>query len=105
MKDKDFAIELIDRLNELLEYHSDVSRDISKLLLRARVKASEATVLHPTLQVPIGGGDGAGLGVLGLLNGIAGRITTEGPLKGMGLIAAVVEKDGSITKFMLTEGE
>lgn len=100
MKDKDFAVELLERLNELLDYSPATRQDISNLFKRS-VAASLSTVTHPTLQVPIG--PGAELSPVGLLNGIAGRITSRGPLRGMGLIAAVVEDDGSISKFVLTE--
>ncbi len=99
MKDKDFALEMIDRLNELLEYNEEVRADISEFY-RCVHESRPGTVTHPTLQVQLGTNH---LSFIGLLNGIAGKITKEGPLKGIGLIAAKFNDDDLIEKFVLTE--
>lgn len=99
MNDKDFAAEIVERLNKLLESHPEVRKDISALFCKY-VSASTETVLHPTLQVSVGGG--GMLGVLGLLNGVTGTVKYDETKRGYGLITSVTGDDGLIQHFEVT---
>ena len=68
ISDKDFAEELVNRLNKLIETNNDIRRDIFKLV-ENRVKTLYTTAIHERIQVIDNNGNYE-LGVLGLLNGI-----------------------------------
>lgn len=98
MTDKEFASELVDRLNKLLEDSQEVRDDLTRLF-EAKVDVSRTTALHPTIQVPMGT---LTLSVLGLLNGLAGVIKT-GRCQGQGHITALFDDEGVLDAFDLTE--
>ena len=98
--------DLIEFLNSLVKLDPVA---IGKLV-EARVPCNEELAQHPTVQVS-GHGEGEyssipegeyRVGILGILNGYAGTIE-EGPRKGWGSIAAVIEDDGHVSKFIRTD--
>lgn len=95
--DELFADELIRRLNALLGTHPDVGAVLGELV-EYRVPCSAAVVDHPTIQL---GGADATVGMLGILNGMTGVISS-GPRSGWGLITAAVEADGRVSRFLRT---
>lgn len=100
MTDKEFTIELARRLNAIIESDPDVRKDVSELL-KQRVLASEATVLHPTLQVS--SGVNATLSTIGLLSGIAGKLP-DGKFKDWSRLSARVDSNSElVVEFVLTE--
>jgi len=93
MKDKEFAEELVKRLNALLSAHEDIRVDISELL-KVSVPESAATLDHPSLVVGING-----LTTLGLLNGIVGEgslITANCDEEKETISSFEVEEDGRL---------
>lgn len=99
------AVELVNRLNAMIEAEPAVDVALG-LLLSARVQLpDEALRDHPTIQVgsikdgPVDSGP-IEVGFMGMLNGIVG-VLPEGKRAGWGYIAAVVEKDGHVSRFSL----
>ncbi len=83
----------LDALNSAL----DADRRAVSALFAIRVECNEALADHPTVQV--GGGT---VGALGLINGLFGTIPT-GPRAGWGYISAIMDADGALIRFELTE--
>ena len=99
MTDKEFATELARRLNAIIDSDPDIRKDVSELL-KQRVPASKATVLHPTLQVPLS--ENATLSTIGLLSGIAGKLP-DGKFKDWSLLSTKVDDKSEPGEFVLTE--
>ena len=91
---------LIERLNEITK----VDPEAMGRLIAARVPCNEELADHPTVQVRALKGEPPAVGVLGLLNGLVG-IIEDGPRKSYGLITAIVEDDGTCTRFRRTKEE
>lgn len=100
MEDGELADEIIRRLNALIEDQS-VRADV-EALIEHRVACSQATADHPSIQaVPAGDGSFL-LGLLGILNGLAGTIP-DGERAGWGLIAAEYDDGtGRLVRFRRT---
>ncbi|MCH8242880.1 MAG: hypothetical protein IH897_09745 [Planctomycetes bacterium] len=111
MKKKDIqntvlANEIISRLNEMISKDESVRQALS-LLTQYRVELpDEALRNHSTIQVGSVGSDehvgAVDLGFLGMLNGIVGVIP-DGERKGWGYVMAVVDRDGTIGRFVNTQ--
>ncbi len=101
MTNEELADILIERLNELTR-DLNIRMDVGSLI-EARVKVTQQTADHPTIQVtekgPLGPWE---LGVLGLLNGLCGAIP-DGPKKGYGYITAVIDDNGFLESFRRTD--
>ena len=92
--DLDLAIELIQRLNALIQV--DDVRDCLGRLLETRIPVSQVVAEHPTIQVV---GDPAHVGLLGLLNGLVGVLPN-----GLGYISASMDgESGALMHFQLTD--
>lgn len=89
---------LIKKLNNFLEYDT---KAISHLV-ETRISCNEKMAGHPDIQVQVRDLDLPMVGFLGILNGLVGSID-ESAKKGYGLISAVVEADGSVSKFERTK--
>ncbi len=88
MTDREFAIELVRRLNALLETDADYPgvRDLVTVMVERREPVSEAlTMGHPTIQARAKSNT---VGLLGLLNGICGVMPN-----GMGYVAGIFESE------------
>lgn len=70
-------------------------------LINHRVSCNNAMLMHPTLQCGVTI-DGGKIGMLGILNGYAGKFR-DGKYQGWGPIAAVMEKNGNVASFQYTE--
>lgn len=86
-------------LNEALELDRKAISD----LVNFRVSCNSSIDAHPTIQAgPDKPGGHSTVGMLGILNGMCGTI--DGPrLKGWGPISALLERDGTVAKFVRTE--
>lgn len=115
MTDRELAVEIVHRLNKLMEPVDDteeakkmadsVRRDIGRLL-ETRIACSNATSTHPTIQCVTDPADPTHFlfGALGLITAISGTIP-EGPRKGWGHIAAEFDDDGTtFLRFCITKG-
>lgn len=71
-------------------------------LIEHRVPCNDELAGHPTVQVHDDGINPTTVGLLGILNGLVGVIET-GPRKDWGFIAAVFEKDGTLSHFRRTD--
>lgn len=101
LKSEALADLLIQRLNEIAR----VDPDAMAALIKTRVPCNDAMLRHPTVQVArqVGASDDAfEVGFLGMLNGIIGVIE-DGPRKGWGHIAAVMDDDGTLLRFGRSE--
>lgn len=87
----DIRQQIIDSLNEFLQLDEPAIRAV----IGHRVPCNGAMANHPTIQVNAN----HEVGMLGLLNGIAG---CDG--RGHGWIAMVVEDDGTIVRFEMNRG-
>jgi hypothetical protein len=100
----------IDRAIEVLNRFLKTDPAACRTFIEQEVHVCKAMLDDPDIQVgvseieegPLKGGKIYRVRPLGLINGILGAIP-EGKFKGWGPICAVVEKDGSITKFARTE--
>lgn len=72
-------------------------------LIAIRVPCNAALAKHDTVQVHKDEKESKEhtIGLLGILNGYAGKFD-EGQFKGWGPIAALVEKDGQVSRFIKT---
>jgi hypothetical protein len=102
--DRELAQHIVNYLNELM----NLDKPAVGALIGNRVPCNEALADHPTCQVSSQNG-GCYVGLLGLLNGLCGKMD-EGPWKGGGLIAAEFEKlpdedkrYRSLTKFVVLD--
>jgi hypothetical protein len=100
MTNEELADEIIRRLNDLLK-DSTVRSNLTQLI-EQRVVCSPALNDHPTVQVNVDKDGTCTVGLLGMLNGLVGVIG-HGPRKEWGLIAAVLDDKGWITKFTRTD--
>jgi hypothetical protein len=87
----------IDDAIVLLNSALECDRSAVSALVAARVPCNRGLAGHPAIQSGLRGGSGYEVGILGVLNGFFG--TDE---RGWGPICAMVEADGSITKFERT---
>ena len=69
MDDKEFALELVARLNKLCA--DGAAKSAVLLLLNAKVDVGSTMDHHPTCHVSVGGR----MGPLGMMNGLVGRAT------------------------------
>ena len=90
---EEFAVELVRRLNWLCRQSSDIKSDINRLI-RNHVSCSQATAAHDAIMVVDGGDGGREFGVLGLLNGLAGKV--DG---GKRAVAAVYPDDQAAAEY------
>lgn len=76
------------------------------LLIAIRVPCNAHLAKHSKVQIHKAPHDPNQntIGLLGILNGYAGKYT-EGPFKGFGPIAALVEQSGSVSRFIKTSQE
>jgi len=89
--------EVIGFLNELTTLDPNMVTD----WINARVVCNKDIYEHPTVQCGTWNGKKK-VGALGILNGLFGSFD-EGPKKGWGVLAAVIEKDGLVCGFKRTE--
>src|SRR5687767_7124171 len=89
--------EAINILNRILDKDKEA---VSKLIIH-RVPCNRALADVETTQVRLEDDKSHTVSMLGVLNGIFGQVP-DGKYKGWGWITAVLEKDGTISKFMLT---
>jgi hypothetical protein len=100
MKDAEFADEVIRRLNRLVK-NDEVAADL-RALIAIKVKCSKSTQKHPLIQCSMNRRGKAQVGLLGMLNGIAGRVPT-GPRKGWGYVAAMLNDSDELLNFERTD--
>ena len=95
---KELATTLIVRLNQIAIHDSEAMGN----LIESRVACNEGLADHPSVQVQINDDKSPVVGMLGILNGLVGKIS-DGPKKGFGLITAVFDDSNKFVKFKLTE--
>lgn len=102
MNNADLADEIIARLNKLIE-DPKVRADVGKLI-ETRIRCSEETRNHPTIQAGWDDVEGSPphVGFLGVLNGLVGTIG-EGRLAKWGFISAVFDDDKNLERFRRTD--
>jgi hypothetical protein len=89
---------LADRIINALNDFVALDREALVKLLETRVPCNHALAGHPAVQVfKIAPGDPPTVGLLGILNGIAGV-----DFDGWGFIAASFDDDGHLVKFLRT---
>ena len=105
MTNQELANELIRRLNELI-VDPQVKSTVGSLI-ETRVKVpyrDHASIIVSINESPLEGADSASyeVGLLGLLNGVVGRIGGDGPHHAYGLITAQFDDDGFLEHFKRT---
>lgn len=96
MTDEELADAMIARLNDIVI----TDPEALAALIEVRVPCAQTMVDHPRAQVSVDEAGSATVGLLGVLNGIAGTVAS-GPNEGWGLIIAVVEA-GALVEFRRT---
>jgi len=103
MVNQTIAKRAVELLNEMLKLDPEATAK----LVDTRVSCNPALAHHPTVQVALRNRGNAPpipmLGILGVLNGMAGALD-EGPKKGWGTVTAVYDNDtGALQRFSLQE--
>ena len=98
-------VKITDRMLGLLNELLELDPQAINCLMGGRVGCNEKLAAHKSvqvLQVNSGGEKVDMVGLLGILNGLCGTITT-GKRKGWGPITAITDDDDRITEFVRTE--
>lgn len=97
--DKEILDELIaDRIVEIMNEALKLDPRAITELVETRISCSVALADHPSIQIQAGNRGDPVIGLLGILNGLAGTQTYRG-IPSCGRVEAVFEDDGSITTF------
>jgi len=97
MKDREFATELVDRLNLLIR--DKQVADFVGRFVETRIHVSDEVARHPTIQVACDGSAAGQAGFLGLVNGIVGAIRGSGE----GRVVAEFDDDGVLQRFFVRD--
>ena len=92
--DRTLDVQIAARIINVMKRALAADPEAVRALIETRVPCNDALANDPTIQVV----DDAGVtkvGLLGILNGIAGCVYPDGP----GFVAAVLETDGRLTDF------
>jgi len=96
------TMDSIDKAIDVMNRFLKTDPDACRAFIEHEVSCNDTMVDDPDIQVGKSEDGSNRIRPLGLINGILGAIP-EGKFKGWGPICAVVEQDGSITKFARTE--
>jgi hypothetical protein len=97
--DKEILDELIaDRIVEIMNEALKLDSRAITELVEMRIPCDVALANHPSIQIQAGNRGNPAIGLLGILNGLAGTQVYKG-VPGWGRVEAVFEDDGSIITF------